>query len=61
MISMIGESEVDPYAILGVRIEGAAHTLAQHIPPERQVDTAAMLVQLLEERLKAHGLTGDNQ
>jgi hypothetical protein len=61
MISMIGEAEADPYAILGVLIEGAAHTLARHIPPERQADTAAMLVQLLEERLKAHRLTGDDR
>jgi hypothetical protein len=61
MIGMIGESEVDPYAILGVLIEGAAHTLVRHIPAERQSDTAAMLVQLLEERLEAHGLTGDDR
>ena len=33
MISLIGESDVDPYAILGVLIEGAAHTLGRHIPP----------------------------
>jgi hypothetical protein len=61
MISMIGESEVDPYAILGVLIEGAAHTLTRHIPAERQSEAVAMLVQLLEERLAAHGLTGDDR
>ena len=55
-IAMIGETDVDPYSVLGVLIEGAAHTLKQHIPPERQADTAAMLMQLLEERLKAGGL-----
>jgi hypothetical protein len=54
MISMIGESGADPYAVMGVLIEGAAHTLAHHIPAERQADTATTLVQLLEERLKAH-------
>lgn len=57
MISMIGESDADPYAIMGVLIEGAAHTLAHHIPAERQADTAMTLVQLLEERLKAHRIT----
>jgi hypothetical protein len=60
MISMIGESEVDPYVVLGVLIEGAAHTLAQHIPIERQAETATTLVQLLEERLKAYGLRSDD-
>lgn len=59
MISMIGESEVDPYAIPDVLSEGAVHTLTQHIPTERQAETAGMLAQLLEERLKAHGLSGD--
>ena len=54
MISMIGESGADPYAVMGVLIEGAAHTVAHHIPTERQADTATTLVQLLEERLKAH-------
>jgi hypothetical protein len=61
MISMIGESDVDPYAVLGVLIEGAAYTLTQHIPAERQADTAATLVQLLGERLKAHGLAGGDR
>ena len=56
MISMVGESDVDPYAIVGVLIEGAVHTIVQHIPAERQADTAATLLQLLEERLRAHGL-----
>jgi hypothetical protein len=61
MISMIGETEADPYAVLGVLIEGAAHTLARHIPAERQADAARTLVQLLEERLKAYGLTDDDR
>jgi hypothetical protein len=42
--------------VLGVLVEGAAHMLTRHIPPERQADTAAALRQLLQERLKAHGL-----
>jgi hypothetical protein len=56
VISMIGASEADPYTVLGVLVEGAALTVAQHIPTERQADTAATLLQLLQERLKAHGL-----
>jgi hypothetical protein len=53
---MIGASQADPYTVLGVLVEGAVHTLVQHIPPERQADTAELLTQLLEERLKAHEL-----
>ncbi len=60
-ISMIGESDVDPYAILGVLIEGAVHTVVKHIPAERQADVAATLKELLAERLKAHGLRSDNR
>lgn len=61
MIRMIGESDVDPYAFLGVLVEGAAHTITRHVPAERRADTAATLVELLEERLKAHGLTSGDR
>ncbi len=56
VISMIGASEADPYVVLGVLLEGAAHMVARHIPPERQAETADELVQLLKLRLKQHGL-----
>ena len=59
VIRMIGASEADPYEVLGVLVEGAAHMLSEHIPPERQADTAAELVRLLTDRLKAHGITRD--
>ena len=55
-ISMTGEIGADPYAVLGVLVEGAVLTIAQHIPEEQQGETAVMLVQLLEERLKARGV-----
>jgi len=58
MITLIGESDVDPYAILGVLVEGAVHTITRHIRDERRPDAAAMLLQLLEERLSAHGRRG---
>jgi hypothetical protein len=61
MINMIAASDADPYAVMGVLIEGAAHTLAHQIPPERQTDTAMTLVELLGERIKAHGLATDGQ
>jgi len=60
-ISMIGESDVDPYAVLGVLIEGAAHTVAKHIPAEQQADAAATLMHLLGDRLRARGLAGGDR
>jgi hypothetical protein len=59
-ISMTGEIGADPYAVLGVLIEGAVLTIVQHIPAEQQTETAEMLVQLLEERLKARGIPRDD-
>jgi len=56
VIRVITDDGSDPYLILGVLVEGAAHTLAKHIPAERQAETVAELRQLLTERLKAHGL-----
>src|ERR1700761_4718094 len=55
MISIVGESDADPYAVLGVLAEGAAYTLAEYFPPERQAETAVMLIELLQDRLKARG------
>jgi hypothetical protein len=57
VIRMITADGSDPYLVLGVLVEGAAHTIAQHIPAERQAATVAELNQLLAERLKAHGLS----
>jgi hypothetical protein len=60
-ISMTSEIGADPYAVLGVLIEGAVQTIAQRIPAEQQRETAATLVQLLEERLKSHGVPGGDR
>jgi hypothetical protein len=60
-ISMTGEIGADPYAVLGVLVEGAVLTIVQQIPAEQQMETAAMLVQLLEERLKARGVPGGDR
>jgi hypothetical protein len=61
MISMIGESDADPYAVLGALIEGAAHTVTRHIPTERQADMAEALLERLAERFKAHRVSGDDR
>lgn len=36
-------------------------TLVEHIPKERQAETASTLIELLKERLKTHGLPGIRQ
>jgi hypothetical protein len=46
----------DPYAVLGVLIEGTVQTLVQHIPKERQAEIAVTQKQLLDQRLKASGV-----
>jgi hypothetical protein len=56
-ISLTGAIGADPYAVLGVLVEGAVLTIVQHIPAEQQREMAVTLVQLLEERLNARGIT----
>jgi len=56
-ISMACPGGADPHAVLGVLIEGTVQTLVEQIPKARQAETAAMLKQLLEERLKASGIS----
>ena len=50
----------DPYAVLGVLVEGVVQTLVEHIPGERQAETAAALRQLLDDRMKACGVAEDD-
>jgi hypothetical protein len=56
LVRLIGDGGADPYLLIGALLEGAVHTLAKHIPPERQGETTGQLGQLLVERLRAHGL-----
>jgi hypothetical protein len=56
-INMACPGGADPYAVLGVLIEGTVQTLVEHIPKERQAEIAAALKQLLEERMKASGIS----
>jgi hypothetical protein len=55
-ITLTGDVGMDPYAVLGVLVEGAVETLVRHIPRELQPEAAATLKQLLDERLQAHGV-----
>ncbi len=56
VIRLVTEDGADPYLVIGVLVEGAVHTVARHIPAERQAETTEQLAQLLVERLKARGL-----
>jgi hypothetical protein len=60
-ISMTGEVGADPHAVLGVLVEGAVLTIVQYIPAAQQTETAATRIQLLEERLKARGVSGGDR
>ncbi len=51
----MADEAVDPYLLAGLLIEGAVHTVAQYIPPERQRDTTHALMHLLVNRLMARG------
>jgi hypothetical protein len=57
MIRLVTDDGADPYLVIGVLVEGAVHTVARHVPAERQAEAAEQLGQLLAERLRAHGLT----
>jgi hypothetical protein len=60
-INMAGTIGMDPYAVLGVLVEGAVQTIIHHIPPERQAETVGALIVLLKERLEAGGLPGGDR
>jgi len=55
-IRTIAEGSADPYIVVGVLLEGAVHLLATGIPRERQSDTAAAMLLLLSDSLRANGL-----
>jgi hypothetical protein len=56
LVKLVGDDGADPYLLIGVLLEGAVHTLATHIPPERQRETTEQLGRILVERLKVYGL-----
>ena len=56
---MTGTIGADPYAVMGVLVEGAVRTLMQHIPVDRQAEVAETLVELLKERLAVCGIASD--
>ena len=53
LIKFAVRSEIDPYLLSGVLIEGVASTISSRIPARRRHQVAAEAVRLLLERLKA--------
>ena len=49
------ERGADPYLLIGALIEGAVHTLAEHVPAERRRQVTEELGRLLVDRLRAAG------
>ena len=56
VIRLVTQDGADPYLVIGVLVEGAVHTVARHIPAERQAETTEQFGKLLVDRLKARGL-----
>lgn len=56
LVQLVGERGADPYLLIGVLLEGAVHTLAKHVPVERQQEVTEELGRLLVDRLRARGL-----
>ncbi|HUN41122.1 MAG TPA: hypothetical protein VMU81_12600 [Acetobacteraceae bacterium] len=50
------DEDIDPYAVIGVLIEGVAYAVADRLPRQERADAGAALVRLMQERLKAHGV-----
>lgn len=56
VIRLTVKTDADPYLILGVLVEGGAHTLTTRIPDERRGEIGREVSKLLAERLKTHGI-----
>ena len=50
-------SNADPYLVIGSLLEGTVQTICTRIPSQRMNETAEAVMQLLKDRLQAHGIT----
>jgi hypothetical protein len=55
IIKFFVRSEIDPYLLSGVLIEGIATTLSCRVPEDRRREVAEQALRLLHERLQAGG------
>jgi hypothetical protein len=53
VIKAVVDSEADPYIVLGVLAEGAAWTLAERFPDERQAVALQGFLQIIGNRVQA--------
>ncbi|MDR3538183.1 MAG: hypothetical protein P4L71_16940 [Acetobacteraceae bacterium] len=51
-IRSLAASEIDPYLLVGVLLEGMVHTVSNCIPTDRQPDTMLATLMLLQQRMK---------
>lgn len=51
-IRSLAASEVDPYLLVGVLLEGMVHTVSNRIPTDRQPDTVLATLMMLQQRMK---------
>jgi hypothetical protein len=58
LIKFAIRSEVDPYVLNGLLIEGIANTINKRIPRRRKRQVTVEVVRLLLERLQAGGALG---
>ncbi len=56
LVKYAAQHQVDPYVTLGVLVESIAHTVAQSIPDQKQIEAAKGVTRLLLERFAAQGL-----
>jgi hypothetical protein len=55
LVELAVRSEIDPYLLSGILIEGIASTLTHRIPEDRRREVSVQAVRLLHERLQAGG------
>jgi hypothetical protein len=60
LLKLLIRSEADPYILAGALAEGVAATVAQRVPVERQAEASREIVQVLRDRLRAHGVAPPN-
>ena len=55
LVKFVTQSEVDPYLLSGVLIEGIVSVIDSRIPEDRKREVAVQAIRLLHERLQAGG------
>jgi hypothetical protein len=51
-IRALAASEIDPYLLVGILLEGMVHTVSLRIPQDRQPDTVLATLTMLQQRMQ---------